>query len=126
MNLALMEEYYEWAFKPKSLDYLDFLNERSIPLETFQDWCRKHADLKEVHEAVKTILGVRFQLIARFPKDYNANPDPFEKVLRFYHPNRRDLRDEEDAARTKNTEANRQIIAVLEKYPDEEIESGHS
>ncbi len=117
MNLALMEEYYEWAFKPKSLDYLDFLNERSIPLETFQDWCRKHADLKEVHEAVKLFLGARFQLIARFPKQYNANPDPFERILRFYHPDWRDLRDEEDAARTKNTEANRPIHRCTRKVP---------
>ncbi len=126
MKLVLMEEYYEWAFKPKSLDYLEFLNEQSIPVRTFQDWFGEHPDLKEVHEAVKTILGVRFQMIARFPKQYNANPDPFEKTLRFYHPDWRAVRDEEDAARTKSNESNKTIIAVLEKYPDEELEAVES
>ena len=114
LKKAIMQEYLEWVEIPTSLDYLDFLHEVGIPLKTFQGYCRRDEDIKAVHEYVKTLLGSRFQKIARFPKKYDANPDAFMKTLRFYHKDWRDTWNEEADMRTKAAKAGAGFTGVVE------------
>jgi len=117
----LCDEYLEFAEDPKSEDWLDFINWYGIPRKTFDDWKVKYANLKEVDELVKSILGVRKQKWATH-KEYNCDPKVITNTLRYYHPDWQAAWQQEADLRTKVAgETNQPIVIELPALVEEPV-----
>lgn len=53
-------EYPTWIKNtPDCTDYEDFLEEKGIPRQTWNNWCNKYPQLKRVHQDVLILIGKR-------------------------------------------------------------------
>lgn len=116
---AFMQEYHEWAEQPSSIDFLDFLHNHGVPHRTFLDWTNRYDDLKDLHQDVKTKIGARRQKIAFFPKSHEADSAAIQKTLRNYHPDWREVYDED--AKNKEKEATGNVTVVLDTVEETEV-----
>ena len=108
----ICQEYLEWAQNPTNIEWLEFFHEVGIPISTWQDWFRNDPEIRAVHDHVKTIMGARHNKMARFPKQYDANPEAFMKTIRLFHPDYKEVYDEDMKHREKEAAGN--VTVVLE------------
>jgi len=114
-----MQEYAEWASLEDSIDYLDFLHGIGVPYNTFIDWYQRNVDLKELHIHVKQIIGSRRQKMAFFAKEHGADAGTIRTTLRNYHPDWREIHDEDQKDREKEAAGN--VTVVLDKIESTDV-----
>ena len=116
---VLMQEYSEWADNDESIDYLDFLHGIGVPFNTFCDWYQRNADLKELHIHIKQIIGSRRQKLAFFPKKSGADSGTIRTTLRQFHPDWREIHDED--VKNKEKEAAGNVTVILDRIEDTDV-----
>ncbi len=123
---VLMKAEWDWVQSEDSLDLNQFYRAVGIARTTFERLINSDERVKFIHAQVKDFLGERRQNMAFFPKKYDADSSTIRMTLRNYHHDWRAMFNEDAELKKKDAEANKTIIAVLEKYPDEEIEAVES
>lgn len=89
----LCEHYMEWAQHPESMDIIGFPHLYGMSYRFFCELISRHDNLKQTHQLVKEILGMRKLKAARH-KEYNCNPEVILKTIREYHPIFKDVHEE--------------------------------
>lgn len=82
---AIAQEYLEWGEKPTSIEPIEFRQQFGIPKRTFDKLKQDHEILREAHEYVKELIGMRRERLAMYKK-YECDPKTIARTLHIYHP----------------------------------------
>ena len=116
----ICEDVLEWSRRDDAEDMLSFFRIYGIPRQKYYFLKKRNDNLSQVHEIVLDNIGERLQKKARY-KDFNWDNKAVIPVLKIYHPDWRQVWEEDQEAQAKLNEA---VEIHMKTYHDQNNKPG--